>query len=326
MQERDIVSQSKNAYNQWCVQWREQSKYHSKHEMKSLKDFENIGIGRAVLCIANGKTFEDEWELIKKYQDNVDIMCCDKTLGQLLKLGITPQYCMLCDANVSYETYMKPYEDKLKDTILFSNVCANPKWSDNGNWKDKYFFINKDVLGSEKEFIELSGCNNIIPAGTNVSNAMVIILTQCDEKGYMNFFTYDFILCIGYDYSWTDEGYYAFDKTGNGKMNYMKHIHTYNSKAESCYTSGNLDFSAKWFSKYVKTYKLPVKQCSKKSIVGFEFLGDLEHYIKYRYKPENAEVIKQLQDKRLLLKKEVKEIENKVHTITWDHYLNKVAY
>lgn len=187
MNDKMIRAQSEAAYKQWAPQWRKHTKENSIFEMKSIHELENHGVGRAVLCVANGYSFEENIETIKKYQHNVDIFACDKTMGHLLDNGITPKFVMMCDANVDYEKYMAPYKDKLQDIILIANICGNPEWTKNGNWKDKYFFINKDILGSEKEFSEMSGCTNFIPAGTNVSNAMVVMLTQSDNLPLFKF-------------------------------------------------------------------------------------------------------------------------------------------
>jgi hypothetical protein len=164
----DIQKQSERAYAQWAKQWREHAKAHSKYPMKSMSDFENRGVGRAILCIGNGYSFEEEIETIKQHAANVDIICCDKSLGHLLSHGIKPTFCQVADANVNYEKYLKPWETQLQDTILIGNVCANPLWAEKGNWKDRYFFCVMDILKSEREFSALANCPNTMAAGTNV--------------------------------------------------------------------------------------------------------------------------------------------------------------
>ena len=124
-----IMQQSLQAYNQWKDIWRKHAKENSVHEMKSLDDFKNTGVGKAVLCVANGYSFELEIETIKKHRENVDILACDKTLGHLIDHGIKPDFVIVCDANVNYEKYMEKWKDQLQDTVLFSNVAANPKWA-----------------------------------------------------------------------------------------------------------------------------------------------------------------------------------------------------
>lgn len=321
MKESDILAQSKAAYGQWAPQWREHAKAHAIYEKKSLRDFENTGVGKACLLVANGYTFEENIETIKKYQDNVDIIACDKTLGSLLDHGITPKFCIVCDANVSYETYLKPWISKLGKTILLTNVCANPEWTEKGQWLDRYFFINKDILESEKEFSQLSGCKNFIPAGTNVSNAMLVMITQCSNEAKRNFFGYDKILCIGFDYSWRFGGkYYAFAEDGGGKANYMKHIHCMMPSGDFGYTSGNLAFSAKWLEKYVTAFNLPVIIGSNKTILGLK-TGSLVEHMQYKYKPEDVSIVRETVAKLREINKIKNELENKLTAIGKDHWM-----
>jgi len=326
MNSKDILSQSNSAYNQWKVQWREQAKYVSKFKMKPMTDFENSGVGKAVLCVANGYSFEENLELIKKYQDNIDILACDKTFGHLVSNGIKPKYLMICDANVDYDRYLKPYLDQVKDTIVFASVCCNPKWLDNVPWKDLYFFVNKDILGSEKEFSGLSGCNNFIPAGTNVSNAMVVLLTQSDNAGRRNFFGYDKILLIGFDYSWrAGKKYYSFNELAENKANYMCHAYIVTYDGSFAYTSGNLSFSAEWLGTYAKAFQLPLIQCTKATITTGIPFGDLEKQIQYKYKREDSAQVKKLVNNMRQVVAEKRDLENKLAAIGKDHWYQHVA-
>lgn len=321
MNEQMIRSQSEAAYKQWAPQWRDHAKQNSKYFMKSLEDFEMTGTGRAVLCVANGFSFEENIETIKKHKNNIDILACDKTLGHLLDNGIKPKFVMMCDANVDYDKYMKPWADQLQDTILLANVCGNPAWADNGNWKDKYFFINKDILESEKEFSKISGCENFIPAGTNVSNAMVVMLTQSDNSGRRNFFGYDKILCIGYDYSWRFGGkYYAFDEAGGLKTQYMKHVYVSTTDGSFAYTSGNLQFSAQWFETYVKAFNLPVIICSGASICHKLKIANLEDHISYEYRPKDSKVLRSALKEYREMAKKLKQTEQLISNTQSDHW------
>jgi len=319
-----IIKQSKAAYSQWSKQWKANCVEIARlAPHKKMNWFSNIGVGKACLVVANGFSFEKHIETIKKYKDNVDIMCCDKTLGHLIDNGIMPTYCMVCDANVDYEKYMKPWEDKLQNTIMFSNVCANPEWSFNGNWKDKVYFVNKDSIQSEVEFCALSKCSNMIPAATNVSNAMVVFLTQSDNKGRNNFFGYDKLLLIGYDYSWTLDGsYYAFDRGADGKGNYMRHAYCINKKGDNAYTSGNLLFSAQWLEKYISNFNLSVVQCDESTLLGCKYSGKLEKQMKYNYKTSDRTIVRNDLNKRAELLKEIGLIENRINKIGVDHHSN----
>lgn len=320
----EVIKQSKAAYSQWCDRWREHAKLNSKFAKKSFNELSNTGLGKALVLVANGYSLEKNLEKLKRIKDNVDIICCDKSLKILLDNGIKPKYCLVCDAVVSYEKYMLPVVDELNETILLMNVCGNPEWSHNGNWKDRFMFINKDAINSEREFQAISGCQNIIPAGTNVSNALVIISTQCDEKGPNNFFGYDKYLLIGFDYCWTlNSNYYAFDYDGDGKRNYMRHAYSLTNNNEFCCTSQNLEFSARWLDKYIKTYRLMILQCSDVSILDLGKIYDLEEQGKYLFSHEDSSIIKQLlSKKRSLLDKIRNEIDVAINDIAKKHYEN----
>lgn len=321
MNEANLKGQSEAAYNQWKKQWREHATTHKSFKQKSLDHFENTGVGRTLVCVANGFSFEEEIETLKKYKDNVDILCCDKTLGHLLENGIVPAFCMVCDANVDFAKYMEKWKDQLSKTILFINVCANPEWSKNGNWKDVYFFVNRDVIDSHIEFSTLSGCTNFLPAGTNVSNAMVILATQSDNDGRKNFFGYDKIALIGYDYSWRHGGkYYAFDEDGGGKARYMRHAYLHTVGGDFAYTSGNLTFSRDWLHKYVMTFNLPVVQCSSHSVLQLGKIGKLEEQMAYKHKPEDGPTVRKAIKELRELKKRESELLNNIQKIGQDHW------
>lgn len=321
----EIVKQSKAAYGQWAKQWREHAREHASYPMKSLADFESTGIGRAVLCVGNGFSLEEEIATIRKHQKKVDIMCCDKSLGHLLRNGITPKFCVVADANVSYE-YLRPYRDQLANTILIANVCANPEWTAQGNWKDRYFVVMVDVLGSEREFSALSGCPNLVPAATNVSNGLVVALTQSDNRGRKNFFGYDKILLIGFDYSWSpDGGYYAFDQDGGGKRFYMKHVYLMDQQHRRVYSSTNLVFSARWLHHYVTNFKLPVVQCTTRSVFQVGKPGKLDEQMQYSFRPEDAEKTRQLAQTGRMFVQKAKEIERQLKELGKDHHYAFVA-
>ncbi len=316
-----IVEQSKSAYNQWAAQWREQAKTHSKYAMKPLTDFVNSGVGKSIVLCATGYSLEQNIEVLKKHQNEVDIMCCDKSLGILIDNDITPDFCVVCDANVSYEKYMEPWAHDVQNTTLFMNVCGNPDWTKKGNWADRYFFVNEDSIQSEIEFGKLSQCPNMIPAGTNVSNAMLIFVTQCSNKGRQNFFGYDKIILLGFDYCWHPDGnYYAFDYDGGGKRYYMKHVMAVDSSGTMVYTSNNLLFSAQWAEGYVKNFQLPIVNCSDHSMLGVAKHGKLEDHIGYKYKPEHRNHVMDLTKKLMSMRKEIKDIEGYLQNIGKEHW------
>ncbi len=322
----DTLNQSKQAYNQQCVLWR---KHASEHRVmapfKSMSDFANYGVGRALIIVANGASFEEQLDVLKEHHHGHDIICCDKTLGHLLNNGIKPTFCLVADSRVNYELYMEPWKDQLDETTLFMTVTANPKWSFNGNWKDKYFFVNFDVIKSEIEFMGLSGCQNKIPAATNVSNAMLVFVTQSDNTGRRNYFGYDKIILLGFDYSWKPEGsYYAFDKNGRGKHNYMRHVYAVNRNGDMVFTSNNLLFSAKWLENYLSIFHLPVVNCSTDGLLGKSICKPLKGQIPYSFQPHDRAIVLSDMKRREDLMREVRNIEHRMRNIGdihWDKFI-----
>ena len=321
MHPNEILQQSKAAYGQWCKQWRAQAKVHSKYEMKPLSDFLHHGVGKACLLVANGFSLEENMDTIIKYRDNVDIIACDKSIGVLIDHGIQPDFCMVCDANVSYEKYLEPWKDKLENTTLFINVCGNPEWTEKGNWKDRYFFVNMDVIKSELEFGKISGCQNQIPAATNVSNAMLVFLTQCTNEKRINFFGYDKLLLIGYDYSWRpNSGYYAYDhKGGDGKHHYMRHQYLLDCGGTFCYTSNNLLFSARWLNLYVRNFGLNVVNCSSHTLLSHPPVRDLKEQMQYQYRLSDKKTVQKLTMDLQRLSAELHTCQNRLMQIGVDH-------
>lgn len=317
-----IIKQSESALGQWGKQWLEHAKEHSKYEQKPLSDFQNIGVGKTLLICANGYSLEENIETIKENRAHVDILACDKTLKNLIDHGITPNYCMVCDANVNYETYLEPIKDKVSSVVLFMNACGNPLWTKEA-WGDRYFFVNKDAIKSEGQFSKASGCTNFIAAGTNVSGAMVVLATQCDNNGRNNFFGYDKILCIGFDHSWRPGGkYYAFNESGDGKNSYMRHLHLVDRAGEDCFSSSNLHFSANWLRDYVVNFRLPVLLASPHTIVGGIPTVELKDHIAYSYRPEDGPKVRNMLSELNQVRLKLKNLESTISDIGQKHWVN----
>jgi hypothetical protein len=146
-------------------------------------------------------------------------------------------------------------------------------------------------------------------------------MTQSDNKIRKNFFGYDKILLLGFDYAWRQEGnYYAFDKEAGGKYNYMRHMFLRNINNDYCFTSHNLAFSAKWLEQYVNAFKLPVVQCSRESVLPLKNMGVLAEQMQYSFRTEDqSKVVNMLKVRRALIEKK-KEIEAIIGEMSRDHY------
>ena len=150
---------------------------------------------------------------------------------------------------------------------------------------------------------------------------MVIMLTQCDERGRQNIFGYDKLLLIGFDYSWKDN-YYAFNQDGDGKINYMKTVYGKNLRGEMIFSSNNLVFSVKWLDQYINIFKLNAYQCSGLSILRAQKVTeDLDFQMKYSYRPEDSIFVKQTDKMRLEFEKKNKQARETIKRIFRDHEL-----
>ncbi len=183
-----------------------------------------------------------------------------------------------------------------------------------------------DVMHYEREFSKLSGCPNLITAGTNVSNMQVVLLTQSDNKARRNFFGYDKIILIGYDYSWRPDGkYYAFDDDGGGKFHYMRHIHGIGAGGRMVFTSNNLSGSASWLDLYIKAYKLPVVQCSPDTIAAFGGVRDLEKQLRYSFQREDKATVLKLLSKKMQFEEQLKVVNDKLKNLGRAHHYAHLA-
>lgn len=264
----DVIKQSEAVFKQFGEsKWIPFAKLNSRLKYENTHELQNVGIGKVLLLLAMGESLEENIDIIKANRDKVDIMVCDKAFGPLLDRGIKPDYVMLCDANIPY-SYIKPWIDKTEGIKLISTIYGNVRWT--YRWKGpKYFYVNKDAIQSERLFTKYIPLDKlrVIPAGSNVSNAMAIFFTGADEKQNINWGGYERYLLVGYDYSWRHCGnYYAFNNPVP-KRHYMNHYTLIDVFGNDCFTSENLKFSARWMYSYVTSHKLPIINCSNRGLL-----------------------------------------------------------
>jgi len=275
LSQQEVLKQSEGALAQWEEKWRKHSKINGEiFKERGVRQRELMfkGIGKTGLLIAYAPSLEDNIDIVKKYKDNdgLEIICVDKAFKSLVDNGIIPDYVLLCDAGVDYNKWLKPCIDKTKNVTLLSNINGNPDWT--SNWKGPInFFVNKDNIQSEKIFSGISGCTDIIPAGSNVGNSVVIF-----AGGVLK---YDQFLLLGYDFCWgDDDNYYAFDDSD--KRYWMKQLNAIDSSGRMVSTSSNLLFSSRWLVDFYKSVIYPsgarLYNCSGKGLLGAVPMVDLE--------------------------------------------------
>lgn len=277
---RDVVNQSNQVWNQFGEsKWIPYAQENAKLPRRPSDELRNSGIGKVLVCVAMGESLEGHIEILKQYRDRFDILTCDKGFGALLDHGIKADMVMICDANIPVK-WLTPYVDQTEGVKLICTPYANVEWTK--QWKgDKYFFVNKDAIRSEKHFLNIFGSDiRVIPASTNVSNAMVVFMTGCDDSVQANWAGYEKYLLTGYDYSWRPGGnYYAWNDP-KPKRFYMHNRTMLDIKNDWCFSSENLLFSAKWLYSYVSTFKfLPIINCSGRGLLLIPMRGDMQKEI-----------------------------------------------
>lgn len=273
----DVVKQSMAVYNQFGEsKWKPYARENVKLEHKNASELFNSGIGKTLVLCAMGESLEKNIDVLKKYRDRVDILTCDKGFAPLLEHDIKPDYVMICDCNV-LGAHWEKYMIHSQDVKLLATIYANPMWTK--PWMgDRYFYINRDAIESEKVFLEIFGNDTrLIPASSNVSNAMLVFFTGCDENNRFNWAGYEKYVLLGYDYSWrTDGNYYAWSNP-EPKRFYMTHRTALDMNGDIVHSSENLIFSAKWMSMYLQAFRqLPVVNCSGRGLLDSCRRGDLE--------------------------------------------------
>jgi hypothetical protein len=242
-------------------------------------ELEHIGIGKCAVLVAMGASLEKKIDTIRKYRDRVDIICCDKAFMPLLEHGVKADMVIVADAGIPFE-YMEKSWRETKGVKLVCTPYANPVWTK--MWQGpKYFYINQDAIESETIFLNIFGKGTrVIPAGSNVSNAIVSFLTDCGGTKNNNWGGYEKYYLIGYDYSWQANGnYYAWNNP-IPKRHYMTHRTMLDFMGNPVFTSENLLFSAKWLISYITTFELPIINCSGEGLLDIPLKSDLENELK----------------------------------------------
>lgn len=272
----DTKKQSLQVFGQFGESvWKPNAQVNVGLPNKSSWELQNIGVGKYLVICATGESLEDHVDTIKKHRDDIDVMACDKSFALLMEQGIKPDYCFICDANIPFR-YVEKWIDKSDGVKLIATPYANTEWTK--AWKgERYYFVNKDSIETEKVFLPIIGKDTrVIPASTNVSNAMVVYMTGYDEVSRSNFSGYEKLFLVGYDYSWRPNGKYYAYMDPIPKRHYMNHLMLLDINRDYVFTSQNLLFSAKWLYDYCHFHNPNVFNCSGRGILDIRKLGNLK--------------------------------------------------
>lgn len=298
---QEIEKQSLTAMQQSGEKWK-------KHAARNGKIYQKVGTthkelffdgwGKCLIVVGMGPNLNDELENIKKYKDKpeVDIACVDKAFSILVDNGIIPKYVFLADANIDFDKWCKPYLEKTKDVTLIAGITSNPEFAE--NWQGNiFFYVNKDAIKSEEIFCKISGCNEIIPASSNVGNAILVFAFQI--LGYKEY------LLVGYDYSWKPNADY-YSLNDSDKRHWMRQHQGIDGDNNIIYTSENLLFSAKWlgdfYNQTMKKAGVDMYNCSNARVADIPNHDLVKRIEKFNLIPMNDEIRAQ---KRTVLSKKI---------------------
>lgn len=276
----EVRHQSMSVWKQFGESlWIPNAKKNSMLEREDINKLQHSGIGKFSVLVAMGSSVEANIGVLKENRGKVDVICCDKAFGPLLDHGVKADYVIVADASIPYR-FIEKYIKDTKDVSLLATPYANTEWTE--NWLGKrYFYVNQDAIESERVFAPIIGNGTrIIPASSNVSNAMVVLWTNCENKRNENWGGYENYYLIGYDYSWPVNGnYYAWDNP-TPKRNYMNHRTIIDMAGNPVFTSENLIFSCKWLISYATTFSLPIVNCSGRGILDIPLKSKLSDALK----------------------------------------------
>lgn len=303
---KEVEEQSKQVFGQFGKKWKKWAKYNAKLPLINSEKLRNVGLGKFLVSAAMGESLEENIEIMKAYRDRFDLITCDKGFGILLEHGLKPDFVMICDSNIPFK-WLEKYIDQTKDIALLMTPYANIKWTH--RWRGpKYKFVSKDAIETEKIFLEILGQDTrIIPAGSNVSNAMITFWLNFFGQKVDNFGGYEAYFLVGYDYGWRPNGnYYAFSNP-KPKRYYLNHRTLLDMNKDMFFTSENLLFSAKWLFSYITTFNLPMVNCSQRGLLAIPRCGSLKNQL-MKINP-NKDIIKNIRIKYKQLLKVKKEFE-----------------
>jgi len=256
LSKEEIIEQSDRAYNRWKDLWNFNAQENHKRA-QSLEDITNLGAGKKLIILSFGVSLKENIENIKlnKLHYECEFMCIDKSLKTCLSYGIIPKYCVISDAQVSFEEYGEIDKALCRNITLLSAVTANHKWTKfwTENSGKVYFYLNKDNLRTHRIYGEVMRDKNtyLIPASSNVGNAAYVLASL--TLGYKQIFL------AGYDYSFNLCGNYYGDQKEEPvdtnlklkKKSFYNHYTVVDISGKLVQCSHNMQFSAKWLIGFI---------------------------------------------------------------------------
>lgn len=259
------------------------NKIFNKANTKPLCYLENTKpfSGLPVVLVAAGPSLDKNIHILKKYKDNVIILCADIITFKLLENDIIPDF--VCNID-SHETVMEFFHGL--DNSNLTLVCpttAYPKLVN--DWKGKLIFFNQtDIPGQEKEKI-LSKITKKTGGFGSFFNRFFVGATMLQLSKILN---PSIIMLMGYDFAFSDGKHYCdgaarrraeyenvkWNTNNNIEERTQAHIKMELGLSDKEYIidgvkikgKTNLDFYKNVFIELIMHYKLPVINCTEGGI------------------------------------------------------------
>ncbi|GAH41280.1 unnamed protein product, partial [marine sediment metagenome] len=173
-----------------------------------------------------------------------------------LEFGITPNYVVVSDAQISFKEYGEIDPKLCKSIKLFISVTGSSEWSTYWvkNGGEAHYYLNKDNIRTHKTFSEYISFDKayLIPASSNVGNTAYVFSVLV--LGYSE------VLLSAYDYSYKIMGnYYGNQKKEPldfnlkiKKHNLNNHFTGFDINNDLVQISHNMQFSAKWLIDFIE--------------------------------------------------------------------------
>ena len=254
----DVVQHhSRIAFEAWKELWKKNCLANKDKICTSHKDFLGIYKDKKAVLFSYGPSFEkniEEFKALNWKREDYVIGCVDKAFRPLIERGIIPDFCLIADGSIDAKLWLDGApKEVFKKTILIANVYCNPgwpsAWARNDSKERILWYLNKDNIactpnnkwGTAEYFAPIANYYEVIEAGSNVGNSLVIFSRKifgC-RTSYL----------FAYDYCWGHGEYYGVETPA--KRYLVPSYNVVDNNNDLVFTTTNMEFSAGWLDQYI---------------------------------------------------------------------------
>lgn len=253
----EIQKHSLIAFKVWKQLWIDNCRANKPKIATSQRQILGKFKDKPAILFAYGPSFEENIDYLKSQnfaRDRYVVGCVDKAYRPLCERGIVPDFVLLADGTVDPKKWLYGVDPAfIKQTILLSNVYGQPGWSDfwikHSSKENIFWYLNKDNIactpnnrwGTAEFFAPIANYFEVIEAGSNVGNSLVIVTRKI--------FGCRTIYLMAYDYSWDHGEYYGTEQPN--KRYQMPTNRVVDMNNDIVFSNLNMEFSAQWLDAYI---------------------------------------------------------------------------